>query len=446
MSFPAIMLNTNQNLPKSAFFGRSQVLDWLQRVVFTQNKINCSPLILLHGIEGIGKTATCECFLVRNHNNINEASPFVSMQWRGPPQNHSVIRFSEMLLQTAKSNVSAINGRKSILYLGISSESLEGALKEVEDTPREIYDSDGTARSDLGQQVFLNQQQEQDVAKRFGDRLLAWVGANSGLSPMEAPKRIVFVFDGFDTFQAPIKRWIGGYLYPELERLDHLPECAYILTGRNSWEGGGQADYWKAHPGALRQYLLTPLVRHECEEWLVASGQRPELLDVLVEETEGVPRRIEAALRDSQYLEAKSKLKDKDTALGKFSAKERRWLHAGAMSENISLEALQVLLGRLEGGIAFDWLAGHGDLCTTIPASDGSGSLVTLRATVRDLVLSQAQAKIPLCHQDFLEKMELLSNFSKWVPSSRHRGYLGKLSPVQPISEALINDVFGDDG
>jgi len=429
---------------KSHFFGRSQVLDWLHDVVFSPKKLNCSPLILLYGSEGVGKTATCEHFIKHAHQVMHGVSSLVSIPSTRPLQNHSVVHFSELLLEVAKSKRTLISGEDSTLHVVVSSQVLEGVLPEVEDSVNETYDSEGTAQADISQQKYLNEVQEQQVAEHFGASLLDWFGSESDLSLFERPKNIIFIFDGFEDWQAKIKRWVGGFLYPELERLEQMPHFAYILTGMNSWQSGNQADYWKAHPGALIQCLLPPLTRHECKDWLLAEGGRPDLLDVLIEETEGVPRRVEAALRNVDLLEDKFKLKDDSSPLGHFTAQERRWLHAAAMSTAITQEALQVLLGRKEGLTALSWLGRRIDLCRTVPSGDGLS--VALDASIRELVISQVSLKLPMCHQDFLNKMELLAELSGHVPSRQHRDFLSYLSPAQPLCDDLIEDVYGGDG
>ena len=294
---------------------------------------------------------------------MDGVSSLVSIPSKRPLPNHSVVRFSELLLEVAKSKRALISEADPTLHVVVSSQALEGVLPEVEDSVCETYDSEGTAQADISQLKYLNEVQEQQVAEHFGASLVAWFGSESDLSLFERPKNIIFIFEGFEDWQAKIKHWVGGFLYPELERLEQMPQCAYILTGMNSWQSGNQADYWKAHPGALSQCWLPPLMRHECEDWLLAVGRRPDLLDVLIEETEGVPRRIEAALRNVDFLEQKFKLKDDASPLGHFTAQERRWLHAAAMSTAITQEALQVLLGRQEGLAALSWLERRIDLC-----------------------------------------------------------------------------------
>ena len=80
----------------------------------------------------------------------------------------------------------------------------------------------------------------------------------------------------------------------------------------------------------------------------------------------------------------------------------------------------------------------------TVPSGDGP--LVTLDVSIRELVISQVFLKLPLCHQEFLNKMELLAELSERVPSRQHRDFLSYLSPAQPLCDDLIEDVFGGDG
>lgn len=434
--------------PKTAvpsnFYGRRHALDWLHQLVFASEAQRSSPLILVHGVSGLGKTALCEHFLAQREGDLEATWPLVSMQCRGAPQNHSIIRFSDMLLETARASVGALGGHKKVLYFGVANDLMSrDALEGIDGMPREIYDSVGAAHLEKTGQDVHSQEQEQKIALAFGERLLEWLRHGIDLNPATDLSRIVFIFDEFETYQAPVKRWIGRYLYPALQGLEELPDCAYILTGQKTWGGGGQADYWQVPPRALRQYALTPLARHECEQWLLATVGDLKLLDVLIEETEGVPLRIKALLEDPSFLEAKLNRKDGEDPLGAYTAQQRRWLHASSMSKKISLEAMQVLLGKQEGQAAFDWLRFHGQLLDGSVAGVEGMEVIALSPALRELVLNQSVSKLPLRHQEFSDKMKLLGSLTEHVSLLEHRHYLSKLSSIQPFNEALINDVFG---
>lgn len=427
--------------PDGQFIGRTDAMKWLRRHVLGWGVEHPGASIaLLHGEEGAGKTTLIERFL---EEDGGEGDSLVAGTFflRAPVRPPSLGYFAQMLLQSTSTVIPELRERRHLLQMRLRPSAVAGDRDPASDT----YTIHGSAR-DGGQAMSPAVGEEVEIAEDCVRALTDWLGRGKILSGMglDSPFRLIFIFDGFDTYPTPVKSWLGRHFYPALQREEGVPRLSFLLTGRQSWEVGGQADYWEAHPGAFSQHYVGPLSRVECEEWLKAEGLRMSLVDILYEETEGNPARIVHALKDKAGLEKrKDQPGNPGDPLSFFTAKERRWLHAAAMIRAVNLEMLQVLLGKMEGTQAFGWLAGHIEFCQVERDFNGN-NLLALSDELRKTILGRAHAKLPVRHREFQGKLGLLTDIQTRVRSSRHRENLRLLTPIQPIYQELVKEVFKD--
>lgn len=167
-------------------------------------------------------------------------------------------------------------------------------------------------------------------------------------------------------------------------------------------------------------------------------------MDLLLEQTDGFPGRIQRTLAIRKWWEQADR--EKEGPLAVYSAQQRRWLHAASMARTVNEEILQVLLGRREAEEAFAWLAKQDTIGWREPARDESGERLHLHEEVRDAIIRQVSSRVPARHREFLEKVNLVTDVTGRVDSSRHRRYLGELSPIQPFNEEMIREIFGANG
>jgi hypothetical protein len=198
----------------------------------------------------------------------------------------------------------------------------------------------------------------------------------------------------------------------------------------------------------LRQIELLQLTYGDCQQWLSELGHSDrDLVDELYEDTEGIPARIEAVLAQENFLStlSNSRSMGRTEPLSQFSAKQRRWLHAAAMQTQCSREILQILIGKGEAQDAIDWLQQDPQLADRFhPSVKGTDEWnIRLNPKLREEILQQAKKRKPLCHAGYKDKIELLQALNKKVPLRRHRELLSQLSPIQPFSDRVLNEVFG---
>ena len=431
-------------------FGRLLALDKLQDEVFNEIHPNFSPVILVHGISGVGKTALCEHFLKLVRQQLIGVGEVIIIPYKGVPQSSSTLAFSRLLLEAIKRSRSQPLNR-SRLY--DSSQSCDFDLNDsiVNPTASERYSEDGAAYSDALSAEHLSAAAEIELAQELGYQLAHLIEDDFFMLGANARPRIVFYFDEFSRYPENIKRWIGGGLYQACELLKQSAAIAgsvYIQTGRFAWDKGDEADNWQVHPAALRHIELSRLTYSDCQQWLSELGHTDrDLVDVLYEDTEGVPARIVAVLAQENFpstLSTSRALERADT-LSQYSAKQRRWLHAAAMQPRCSREALQILIGKGEAQDAFNWLQQDSQLTDKDNKSVKSTDEWNIRLDpkLREEILMQAKKRKPLCHAGYMEKIELLQAINKKVPSRRHRELLSQLSPIQPFSDKVLNEVFG---
>lgn len=431
-------------------YGRLLALDRLQDETFNEINPNFSPVILVHGITGVGKTALCEHFLNLVRHQLIGVGQVITIPFKGVPQSSSTIAFSNLLLESLK-RLRPGGLKTPRVDLPLQNRHFASNASTVEPSASELYGEDGAAYTDVLAIQALSPCDEIELGQELAHNLTDLLQSDYFMLGADARPRILFYFDQFARYPENIKRWIGSGLYQAFESLKRssvITGSVYLQTGTLAWEQGNLADSWQVHPAALRQFELFRLSYSDCQEWLCEMGHTDrDIVDVLYEETEGVPARIEALLVHDDFMAALKKLRHSGRldALAQFSAKQRRWLHAAAMQAHCSREALQLLIGKTEAQDAMDWLQQDSKL---IDGSYGAAESadewsIRLNPTLREEILHQAKKRKPLCHAGYKDKIELLHDLNKKVPSRRHRELLSQLSPIQPFSDKVLNEVFG---
>lgn len=427
------------------FYGRGPELAWLKRTLLPGEAGGAPPLVLIHGGENLGKTALVQEF-GRQVLAEKTGHPAAAFWWEGPVRAGTLGQFVELLLASGRSNVPRLQQSRGVLS-GDGGGQTDGSGGSGE---RRVsaYNNDGTVRDLENTPLVTLAEEEVLLAKRFVERLVKWMGSlggESGGPGLEALFRMIFVFDAFESYPTAVKNWLGRHLLPAMQSAEGLPGQSLLLTGRQSWQEGEQGDYWQAPPGSFHQMGLSPLDRHACEQWLAAMGEDVGMVDLLLERTDGFPGRIERVLAVRKWWE-QVQAEAETGVLAGYSARERRWLHAAAMARTVTVEMLQIMLGRKEAGEAYGWLREQAGIGWWEAARDEAGERLHLREEVRDEIIRQVSSRVPARHREFLEKMNLWTDVSSRVESSRHRQYLGELSPIQPFNEEMIRDLFGANG
>ena len=117
----------------------------------------------------------------------------------------------------------------------------------------------------------------------------------------------------------------------------------------------------------------------------------------------------------------------------------------GRHADTVPREILQILIGKGEAQDAIDLVAARPQLADRFHPSVKSSDEwnIRLNPKLREEILQQAKKRIPLCHAGYKDKIDLLQALNKKVPSRRHRELLSQLSPIQPFSDKVLNEVFG---
>lgn len=426
----------------SKFYGRDKELTWLRRHIFGWGEEEAhSPILLLHGQPGAGKSALVRYFL-DTYTAEGGLLRTANFTWSGSGRTGTPERFAELLLETAETAIPELSRNRHLLALSRESPARSSGGGLEQSPASDTYTIHGEPREVAIQPV--RQGREYELSLQVKDALKAWLGPSfqSGSRELDALFRLIFIFESFESYPTPVKKWLGGNLFPTLQAGPEIPGISVILTGTQPWESSGQADYWEAHPGSFFQCEIGPLPRHVCEEWLQDTGLRAGLLDLLYEETEGYPGRVMEALGDVEELKRRHQSRfDPDDPLGTYTPQQRRWLHALAIQPQVNLEAIQVLLGRVEGLQAFGWASRNVGFCRVETDAQGEHYL-TLHDEMRDAVLRQTQEQMPARHREFMDKVEIINSVQAKVGLAEHRAKLRLLTPVQPFNHKLIEAVF----
>lgn len=438
---------------KTPFIGRQDLMDWLVSAILAtppnsepQDRKAPIPLVLVYGISGIGKTTACQQFVKLRMSEPPDQRPFVAFDWKGGYQVRSVLRFAQMLFEMGTTNMRLPKDNRALVVIGVSGDFVP-EMPEMESADP-TYGEDGMPAEDQIHQQLLADDESVQLANDFVDRMVEWLGETAMDPSTQILGKVIFVFDEFEQYPVSARRWVGRYLYPALSECVKIPPCAFLFTSHQPWDHCSFIDYWDLPPGVLKEYQLEPMTSEECALWLSYRGFGEEYLETLIEETEGVPGRIETLLHDPERLKKLYEGAELVGPLARFTARERRWLHAASMMERISYESFQLLLGAQEAEAASDWLMQRSDICRVeLEMIDGgrAGS-ISLSEELRMLILHSSKKKIPIRHWQYTSKMKLIDEISQQVPALSHRRNLGMLSPIQPLNQEVISYVFGEDG
>lgn len=432
--------------PSATLFGRGDLLDWLDRVIFAardSDAVNDCALVLLHGSRGMGKSTICRVFVEKHLRENPAVQPFVVFEWKAGTNDRSPLRFSRLLFQMGRSNLPL---REPLERPAQGSGSERNGGGESTEHAKQTYREDGLPEESSIPENLFSAQNLTALAEEFVNRINAWLGGgvNGVSTQMKAATRILFVLDNFENYQAPVRQWIGRYLLPLVQSPNGLPHTAFLFTGERPWEKCEFADYWEVAPGNFYGYQMNPLGIEDSKEWLLSAGLSTDLLEVLIEETEGNPARVAALISEPDRLKALHLEGNLDGQLSMFSAKQRRWLHAASMREIISRESLEIILGREEAAHAFAWLRQNLNYCQIWARQDGT-ELLKIDPELRKEILRLALDKIPIRHDNYSARLQIVDELAEQVPLQDHRKALRLLAPIKPLTEDAIRYVYGED-
>lgn len=427
-------------------FGREYELSWLSSKLFpSKNPFSVPPLVLLHGPGGIGKTFLTQALLDYHRENA-EKLPLIVFIADAALGNFGVTEFSQSLMLTAETTAPAL--QSEILKLKGDFKVRLNELRKERMVSTEAYNLDGTARTvALAETVVAGDPEGQELAALSTSsirELFDQVDAEHTVAV--AQLRVLYIFDDFSDYAPPIKRWIGGPFLEEFSQLKGLPAPSFLLTDQDSWEVGGQIDYWQKNPGTFFSQEIPPLDHASCLKWLTEANQSPALIDILMEESEGIPVRVRELIETPGLLKKKAREMDESNDFPEpINARERRWLHAAAMSDFVSEESLLLLLGQKEGREALDWLGSTSPFDAIDVALMGGVIHIHMRSEFRELVLKHSMSKVPARHREFQDKFELHAKVAEKVPVPEDRDSLRVLAPVQPFNAEILQELFGND-
>lgn len=428
---------------RSQLYGRHFEAVWLRGKLFPPRTLQTSsPIILLYGVPGSGKTTLWERLFLFTEEE-RQQYPMLVFSCFQPKGNMALAEFATAVMASAQSNLPELQRSMQLLRQGFT-ETLMG-VSNTDRVAIEAYKQDGSTRP--VSVVDVNPDRDGLVlAQSFTAALESWFSEFQFEEVSNGSIRMIFIFDDFPGYSPSVKRWLGDPFFSALTGRGTLPSTSILLTGEDSWEVGSQADYWRAHPGSFSQLEIGPLARGDCLRWLEAEKVNPEWVDIILEETEALPGRIQKLLLDRKSLE----IRVKEANVGKdwtipLGPRERRWLHAAAMAERTTLESMQVLLGHEDAKEALHWLMHVCPLDSIRKGKFEGEQCVFLSAQAREQILKVVVSKVPSRHREFLEKVELFTKVTTKVPSLSSRTQLRKLAPVQPFSLEIIRELFDGD-
>lgn len=431
----------------SNFQGRRYDLIWLSTKLFPEKgSFFVPPIVLLYGQAGSGRSFLAQRLFDLHLQSPNEREPLLTFSGSQPQAGLAMFDYVGQFAKSAKVTISGLQGK--VGQIGRDFGKSWAEITSEAKGPVESYNVDGSVRN-----LPVNVPGAESVpdglllARAFARTLEGWVvGLGSDMNLQSQRLRLLFLFDDFDEYPPSLKDWIGEAFFSELTNCVMLPASSFLLTAKESWEVGGLADYWQAHPASFMQRELGPISRTHCIAWLESLGLDPALVDVLLEETEGLPGRISRMLERPELLEIRARSNSvADSWMAPLGARERRWLHAAAMVERLSEETLQVLLGQAEATEAFIWLVESCPVDSVRSALVDGVKYIYLGSGLRERILSLSVAKVPSRHREFLERIELQARVTAKIPSSSARRQLRTLAPMQPFSLKMLEEAFPQD-
>ncbi|MCZ6672802.1 MAG: hypothetical protein O7C75_07675, partial [Verrucomicrobia bacterium] len=384
--------------------------------------------------------------LVELHGEDSGKAPLIVFSADASLGNCGVTEFSQALMLTAEATASVLQPEVLKLKSDFKMRVNERNNDRVSST--EAYNLDGTVRSlPMSESLVAGDPEGQDLASlSVGSIRELYEQLIQREVDSVTELRLLYIFDNFSAYAPPIKRWIGGPFLEEFSELNQLPAPSFLLTDQDSWETGGQKDYWQKNPVTFFNYEVPPLDQASCLQWLTEAGHPSSLIDFLMEDSEGMPLQVKELIETPGLLEKKvGEMSESKDLPHPVNARERRWLHAAAMADFVSEESLLLLLGQDEGREALEWLGTSSPFDAITVALSGGVMHIHMRSDIRKLILGQCLAKVPARHREFLEKFDLHAQVAEKVPMSADRDSLRVLAPVQPFNSEILMELFGND-
>lgn len=426
-------------------YGRQYEVSWLTSKLFpAKNQFGVPPLVLLHGPNGCGTTFLSKA-LVAMHVAVADRSPLLVFEANASSGNGSVSEFSEALMLSA--DFTAPGLESEMINMKGDFKVRLNELRKDSGQAAEAYNLDGSVRNVPTTEPSVTDDPEgSELAAISVDAIHRHYQDISVREAKFAALRLLYIFDDFADYSPQVKRWIGGPFLEQFSQLKSLPAPGFLLTGKDSWDTGGQKDYWQKNPGTFFNLQVAPLDRDSCLEWLEDAGFASTYIDCLMEESEGKPGMIRHILETPGLLESKASADEEDQEFPfAVNARQRRWLHAAAMSEFVSEESLLLLLGVEEGQKALHWLESTAPVELVTVNQMAGDKHIHLRSPYREKVLNRCLAKVPARHQEFQDRFELQARVAERVPVAEDRESLRVLSPVQPFNSDILKLLFGND-
>lgn len=424
----------------SPLYGRDYEFAWLQtRMLRVAEQLTVPSLTFLHGGAGVGKTALLEQFyeqaLMREERAtlLLRSCPLAGMA--------GVDSFARSLLSSVVVRPSAWAAQ--LAQLGHDYNGAVAQLRRDQGDASVAYSPSGQlpAADSLAGDPSGRELAEL-LVRLLRDFYVRWQSV-SGVEPSAV--RCIISLDQFSHYAPSVKRWFGGVFMVAYLNSSQVPIPQLVLTDREAWGGGGQSDYFEFPLGRIQTCQLTALGRSSCMKWLVAERIKPELIDDVMEWTDGVPGRILELLADrSQLQQLEKKLREESNGSAVVTARQRRWLHAAALLDVVDSEGLMLLLGGGEGREAFVWFTVQQPEGVRV-VGEGEQRQVKLSSSLRARVLEESSRLFPALHGNLKKKNLLQKRLLEKVPQSSHREYLRRLVPIEPFDFEMIDQIYGNE-
>ena len=423
-------------------YGREFELGLLHnRVIRMNTKHNLLGMTWVYADRGMGKTTLIDSFVAETIRR--QSHPTIVFKPELAAGMFGLKMFAESMFRSAVACPSSLallmveHANQFVLRLN--------DLRSVGSSSIAGYSSAGTVRRDQVSAVAVAKDPKgEQLAELFVESLAAVVeqfrlkSRNSQVS-----LRVVLCLDQFSDYAPSVKRWIGAVLIQSMMLSPKLTAPCVILTGREPMESSGQIDYWEVPFGRIDEIELKSISRSGCIKWLVDEGIQPDVIDELMERTKGVPLEIYRLIADKKSIRTMETEVQALEASGGCSVRQRRWLHAAALLEQVDYESLSVLLGETDGQIAFDWLQAQ-DATEGVDAVAIAGAQrVFIAPELSSQLLEEGIRRYPDRHEEFTTKIALQKRLLKKIPLSAHRDYLRRLVAIEPFDFELINKIYG---
>ena len=180
-------------LHKKQLFGRLLAIDRLQEDIFGVISPNFSPVVLVHGIPGVGKSALCEHFLNLIRHQLIGVGDVVIISFKGAPQSPSTIAFSRLLLESIKRSRSQSASRARMDDLAKSRVDESDTSNIVNSYKGEFYSEDGAVYTDASAVDFLSADEEIELAQNLAKSLTYLLQKDYFMLGAEVRPFVVFI-------------------------------------------------------------------------------------------------------------------------------------------------------------------------------------------------------------------------------------------------------------